>query len=578
MNIYKKYEKFIAIVAVALFVLSLVPILYLTFINRASGDDYSYGAYTRNAWIGARTLGLIPSIGALFTAIGQTIRQYYIGWQGTWFSIILFALQPEVFSDQAYFIVAPIMLLLWIGSTCYLGKEVIGRRFGYSRWNTCLQLIIILFISIQLVPSTKSSIFWWNGCVHYLVPFAMCQMTLAWILKYIDTFSFKYLTMISIFMALLGGSSYQPALFVLIVAGYAVIYGICRNRLFSIKTTKDVKDQEYTCGSGANIKGYLLLIIPIVLELIGLVISAVAPGNKVRGGEEFGFTIGKAFGTIVLSFAYGLRDMWTYVKERPLLYIGLVVYIAVVLLGQTTRCVDCDADNNADNNADIDSNCIDKNDKLMTRVSLNTGWKIVLVLASFCLYSAMQSPAIFANVDVSRGVLNFNFQCFVLLMVVVVLTVCPLLYNVYTGREHQKLLSNMQAGKKQPGLFSNNISNSSASCQKIYKFVGIVVFLIALFFARHNIKTTTDWVCLEYIITGQASDYKYQMDLQTRLLESDEKDVVLPLINEFQGPLMHMPVIEDKEAWTNRTVAEFYHKNSTLGMEREEWEKIQSLE
>lgn len=521
MNKYEKNEKFIAIVAVVLFVISLLPIFYLTFINRASGDDYSYGAYTRNAWMATR------SIGAVLTAIGQTIKQYYIGWQGTWFSIILFSLQPEVFSDNAYFIVAPIMLLLWIGSTCYLGREVIQRRLGYSKWSTCLQLVIILFSSIQLVPSTKSSIFWWNGCVHYLVPFAMCQFVLEWVIKYLDGYRVKYLVLITLFMTLLGGSSYQPALFVLIVAGYAVAYGVWR----CFHTSKN------------DLKRVLLLLIPIALELVGIIISAAAPGNKVRGGEEFGFTIGKAFGTIGLSFAYGVKDMWIYVKERPLVYVGLMVYVITVVLGQRTRNTKftqvsgCEEVSGGDNVSD--------------RLRKGKVGSVVLVLAAFCLYSAMQAPAIFANVEVSRGVLNFNFQCLVLLMVVVILSLCNGLVS------HDELMNK---------LFS-----------KMCIIPYALILLVALFFARHNIKTTTDWVSMDYILSGQAADYKYQMDLQTKLLESDESDVILPMINEYQGPLMHMPVIEDKEAWTNRTVAEFYHKNSTLGVDRKEWEESREI-
>ena len=517
MNKYEKNEKFIAIVAVVLFVISLLPIFYLTFINRASGDDYSYGAYTRNAWMATH------SIGAVLTAIGQTIKQYYIGWQGTWFSIILFSLQPEVFSDNAYFIVAPIMLFLWIGSACYLGREVLQRRLGYSKWSTCLQLVIILFISIQLIPSTKSSIFWWNGCVHYLVPFAMCQFVLAWVIKYLDSYSAKYLVLLTVFMTLLGGSSYQPALFALIVAGYAVVYGVWR----CVHTSKN------------DLKRVILLLMPIVLEMIGLIISAAAPGNKVRGGEEFGFTIGKAFVTIGLSFAYGVKDMWIYVKERPLVYVGLMVYIVAVVLGQKTRNAGfmqmsgCEAVSDGDNVSD--------------KLRINKVGSVVLVLAAFCLYSAMQAPAIFANVDVSRGVLNFNFQCFVLLMVVVILSLTNGLVS------HDELMNK---------LFS-----------KMCIIPYALILLVALFFARHNIKTTTDWVSMDYILSGQAADYKYQMNLQTELLESDESDVILPMINEYQGPLMHMPVIEDKEAWTNRTVAEFYHKNSTLGVDRKEWEE-----
>ena len=76
--------KKLAIGAFAAFLLSLLPILYLTVVNRASGDDYGYGKYTRPAW--AATHSLIE----VAKAIGQTIRQYYYGWQGTWFSIALF--------------------------------------------------------------------------------------------------------------------------------------------------------------------------------------------------------------------------------------------------------------------------------------------------------------------------------------------------------------------------------------------------------------------------------------------------------------------------------------------------------
>ena len=78
---------------------------------------------------------------------------------------------------------------------------------------------------------------------------------------------------------------------------------------------------------------------------------------------------------------------------------------------------------------------------------------------------------------------------------------------------------------------------------------------------------------MEYITSGQAADYKWQMDLQTRLLETDEKDVVLPFINDDQGPLMQMPVTDDPESYTSSTTARFYQKNSVIAMPRTEWEE-----
>ena len=80
---------------------------------------------------------------------------------------------------------------------------------------------------------------------------------------------------------------------------------------------------------------------------------------------------------------------------------------------------------------------------------------------------------------------------------------------------------------------------------------------------------------MEYIRSGQASDYKEQMDLQTKLLEDENtEDVVLPFINDVQGPLMHMPVTDNPEAWTNTVTREFYGKNSVVAMERPKWMEL----
>ena len=51
------------------------------------------------------------------------------------------------------------------------------------------------------------------------------------------------------------------------------------------------------------------------------------------------------------------------------------------------------------------------------------------------------------------------------------------------------------------------------------------------------------------------------------------KDVVLPSINDWQGPLMHMPVTDNPEAWTNQKVKEFFGKQSVVAVPREEWQE-----
>ena len=80
---------------------------------------------------------------------------------------------------------------------------------------------------------------------------------------------------------------------------------------------------------------------------------------------------------------------------------------------------------------------------------------------------------------------------------------------------------------------------------------------------------------MEYITSGQASDYKQQMELQTKLLTNEElEDVVVPFVNDVQGPLMQMPVTENPQAWTNTVTREFYGKNSVVAIPREEWQEL----
>ena len=256
------------------FVLLLIPICYLSFVNRASGDDYGYGIYTRAAWLTSHSLIQVAK------AIGATVKQYYYSWQGTWFSIAVFALQPEVFSDNAYVIVVFLMLFLWIGSTALLFYQVMRKELGFDWWNYLLITFVFLIISIQFVPSTKSSIFWFNGCAHYLVPFAMCQMIVWLLINYIKEFQVRYLIGITVLTTLIGGSNYQAALFALIVLAYVGIIGWIQK-----------KDKKI-----------FLIVMPFAFEMIGLVISMKAPGNMVRGGEDFGFSVSKITGTIGMCF------------------------------------------------------------------------------------------------------------------------------------------------------------------------------------------------------------------------------------------------------------------------------------
>lgn len=485
--------KNISLISLALFIISLIPICYLSIVNRATGDDYGYGAFTRMAWKQSHSLVEVAK------AVGVTISQYYDGWQGTWFSIAVFALQPEVFSDNAYIIVVFLMLSLWIGSTVLLFRQILKTVFGLDKWSCLLFLTVYLSIGIQFIPSTRSSIFWFNGCAHYMLPFAMCQVVAWCLIRFIRKYQTRYVIAMSFLLTLLGGSNYQAALFALIVLIYIGIGCF-------------LKDKN---------KRVFLLGIPFVLEMIGLVISMKAPGNKVRGGEEFGLSAEKAAVTIGKCFVEGFRTTIGYWQEKPIVFVGLAVLFLIILeAGKETG----------------------HKEKLR--------YPGVVIAALICLFCAMQAPALYANVEVSGGVHNMNFLVFIL-AASGCLSVCAICINVKIRRPQDEIHRNIVV----PGLFI------------------CAALLISL---RSGLKSSTFWVSTEYIKSGQADDYKEQMDIQTAILtDEDVKDAVIPFVNDQQGPLMSMPATDDPAAWTNTVMKQFYGKNSVVGIPREMWEKNQ---
>ena len=485
--------KNISLMTLALLMFSLIPICYLSLVNRATGDDYGYGAYTRAAWMNTHSLVEVAK------AIGITIRQYYEGWQGTWFSIAVFALQPEVFSDNAYIIVVFMMLFLWIGSTVLLLWQVFKVVYGLDKWSCLFFLSIYLLIGIQFIPSTRSSIFWFNGCAHYMLPFAMCQVVVWCLICFVKKYQIRYLAGTGIFMTLLGGSNYQAALFALIVLVYMGLADFVKRKN----------------------KKIFLLGIPFTAEMIGLIISMKAPGNKVRGGEEFGFSLEKAAVTIGRCFTESFWTIISYWKERPVVFLGLTVLFLIILEG--CKNAQCKA---------------------------GAKYPGVVIIAFICLFCAMQAPKLYANVEVSGGVYNMNFLVF--------------------------LLSATGCLGVSARYVADKIKMSQVTLHRKIVIPGLALSVVLLVLLRGGLKNTTFWISMEYIESGQARDYKEQMDIQTAILTDENvKDAVIPLVNDMQGPLMSMPATEDPTAWANMVMKQFYGKNSVIGIPREEWEQIQ---
>ena len=118
-KIRKNWWKVLAFLSLVFLVLSILPILRLSFYDRATGDDYGYGAVVRQTYLATHSLRA-----CVVAAVNQA-RFFWHSWQGTWFSTFLFAFQPESFNLNAYWITPWIALLLLIPSVFVFFRTVL---------------------------------------------------------------------------------------------------------------------------------------------------------------------------------------------------------------------------------------------------------------------------------------------------------------------------------------------------------------------------------------------------------------------------------------------------------------------
>lgn len=482
------HTKKIAIFTGIVFLVSLIPILYLSGYVHATGDDYGYGARTHQMWLSTH------SVWQVLKAAGQTVQHYWIGWQGTWFTIFLMSLQPEVFWDNGYWIVPWIMLALTIFSTLYLTEYVMVQklRLPKATWISCT--LILLLAMIQYFPSTKSGIFWYNGTAHYIIPYSMALVAIRCCWSFADRKRKKDWIAAFICMALLGGASYLAPLLVLIAVAYLI--------LCEWKTKKHV---FYLC-------------IPVAAELAGLIVSYLAPGNKARGGENFGIHGLLIVKTILECFVDGAKQIFLYLFKTPFILLCLVV-IAVLLVNAFQK----------------------------VRPTFDFPYPVIVAVAMFCMYCAMYAPGVYAGVELSGGVPNTIYQVFLMTVFITVI------YTV--GWMNHHFCKDEKMGKIKKAVCGGLLM--------------LALFLILV--EKGTLKSSTSYQCYDYIVSGQADDYKAQMEERLSLLRNPElKNVELPAMNSDQGPLMHMEVMEDPKEWTNTVVKQFFGKESIIEVPRSE--------
>lgn len=477
--------------------------MFMAFLfNRATADDYSYGEYTRRAWVET------GSVLEVFKAAFQKVHDIYFSWQGTWFDVFLFSMQPEVFSNSAYWIGNLLTMVLFISAFFWIMHRFMVKRLGIEKNIFFFSTVAFLFLFYQFVPDKYSSIFWYNGCAHYMIPTAIVFWGISLAVDYSIDYKNKSLIVVSFIYAILGGVNYLPAIMSLLLLVYIIVDSYYFRKVSSSKI--------------------FLLSIPMGLEMIGLLISVLAPGNYIR--EDIPFSLKLFVSALFLSFKNAFIDMINRFRDYSYLLLFLLVFaIVFFLLLLKSEHINSDA---------------------FAKPALFTA-------VMYIVYTLMYWPEMFVQTTVSPGVSNFCFMAFYLMLFVSIIywegwIICYL----------------RKKNKSKEGSFLKYRGTIIISVAVI--FVGI-----SLLYFKDYLKESTDYRCYRFLTSGSASVYKEKMDRQTEILEDTSNlSPMLPIIGDNVDPLFCMSISKGKDAWANRALCRFYGKDEVYGVSEEEWKEL----
>ena len=493
-----KMDVVMALALNSVLVLLLLPMLYCSTADVATGDDLLNGAVVYHV------LQDGGSMVDVLRAVGAYIVENYRTWQGTWSSLFLFCFAPVNWGRGMYAIVPWIAIFTVLAGAWLLMREFLVKRAklpGTLFWS--LFAVTGIFLT-QYAPKPRAGFFWYTCVAHYNIPFLIMALTLTGALRF--TLDAKeghpvraglcYLLLL-LGYTYLGGASYPPVLLSLYGTTLLIL-----TLFFRIKG-----EEKKLCR-----KRGILLLLPLLLEVAGLLISMAAPGNHVRGGSHFGFSVKNIVTAGGAASLHVITDsVQMFLSIRPLF---LLVTSSVVLTLCTYR----------------------RGKRDFFRHPL------LFLLLAYLGNVSVYLPEIFAGAKVSGGYTDIVYFVFIITLV---LTSVYLTGFVLERRREEDL--------------------HAESRRRIGLTYGIAVSLFLNLFYGHLNGDSMDYMCMQYIRSGAMEDFKGQMAEWFSVLENPKiKDVVLKPVNDDQGPIkLYLPT-EDKDHILNRAVAGYYRKDSVV--------------
>lgn len=482
---YKRPEKLAAFILLLILIMSLLPVMYLGRYNCPTGDDYFYGADAHNVWEAT------GSIAATVKEAAKGVIHDYKTWQGTYSAMFFMRLSPNIFSETAYRYVTTVLLLMLTTSIFFVSKPLICKCLNASKELWIIISSLICLICVQIVPTQGETFFWYNGSMYYTGYFALTLFLLGLVIRYLINMRWQYIPVSVILAAVIAGGNYVsllPAIVIMVLVALGLGF----------------KKEYRRCSVIASVAAILLL---------GLAISALAPGNAVRQQELWQIPAWKA---VLKSLLQGIRYMWAWMRG----WWWITVAIATPFFIKSFR-----------------------------GITLRFRYPLIVTGLAYGIFCSMSCPTFYSmNSTGPTRVVAIVYYGFILTTF--------FCYYYWLGYIYQKCRN--KAGKS----FQDS-GNVDKKITMIVSVIALVLFIGQCF--NGNIHNCTTVKTIKLLATGEAEAYGNENTERLRLLNDENVTDVILKPHEHTPDMLYVgDLLDDPSETANQKMAQFYGKNSVI--------------
>ncbi len=298
-------------------ILVLLPLLMVAKYNLPSADDWSYGAEAYQAVQAGAGIGDVLRISV------RTVVKNYKNWEGRFMNAFLATLQPGIWGESCYGVVAWIMLGGLVFGELFLIRLLFRGKKGQNRFLWFPMIAPSLTLQILYTPCVVESFYWYTGAVNYTFVYGLSMILIGLFIKlgFGDWTGWRFgiaAAVAGVLAIIVGGDNYSTSLSSLLFVTTCYLGLLVPGKRNELD------------GETVSIFQMLRRVLGrtwYVMVLMGgsLLVSVLAPGNRMRLESNFGgATTGNAVEAVFMSLVRSATNIYSWTNIKIILMLLLI--------------------------------------------------------------------------------------------------------------------------------------------------------------------------------------------------------------------------------------------------------------